>query len=74
LNESSASPHYLGLWDESQGGEDETDHDRIRSVFKLVRRMLLQLEYDPGKVPLLAKSYPTECAGIRLRRVIEMAH
>jgi len=50
------------------------DQGRIRACFKAIRHVLLQLEHHTGKVPLLAKAYPTERAGIGLRRAAQMAH
>jgi hypothetical protein len=74
LNESSASPHYLELWDRSQGWKNDPDHARIRGVFKPIRRVRLQLEHHSRKVSLLAKAYPTKRAGSGLRRVTQMAY
>ena len=74
LNEPSASTHHLELGGDSQGWKDDPEQGGIRVCFQAIRHVLLQFEHHTGKVPLLAKAYPTECAGIGLRRATQMAH
>jgi hypothetical protein len=74
LNEPSTSPRYLRLRGEFQGRKDDPDQGRIGACLKAIRHVLVEFEHYPGKIPTLAKAYPTERAGIGLRRAAQMAH